>query len=49
MEDLKSPEKVRQVLLILNMAFATPQLISAQSDRRPTAAMLLLDHLSKTD
>jgi hypothetical protein len=49
MEDLKSPEKVRQVLLILNMAFAAPQLISAQSDRRPTAAMLLLEHLSKTD
>jgi hypothetical protein len=48
-EDLNSPEKARQILLILNLAFAAPQLIAANTDRRPTAAMLLLDHLSKTD
>lgn len=48
-EDLNSPEKARQILLILNLAFAAPQLIAANTNRRPTAAMLLLDHLSKTD
>ena len=49
MEDLNSPEKARQILLILNLAFATPQLIAANADRSPTAAMLLLEHLSKTN
>ena len=48
-EDLSSPEKARQTLLILNLAFAAPQLIAANTNRRPTAAMLLLDHLSNTD
>ncbi len=47
MEDLNSPEKTRQILLILNLAFEAPQLIAASTDRRPTAAMLLLFHLSK--
>ena len=49
MEDLNSPEKARQILLILNLAFAAPQLITANTNRRPTAAMLLLDHLSSTN
>ena len=48
MEDLNSPEKARQTLLILNLAFAAPQFIAANTDRRPTAAMLLLDHLNKS-
>jgi hypothetical protein len=48
LEDLNSPEKARQVLLILQLAFAAPQLIGANSNRKPTAAMLLLDHLNKT-
>jgi hypothetical protein len=47
-EDLNSAEKARQVLLILKLAFAAPQLIVADADRRPNAAMLLLDYLSKT-
>jgi hypothetical protein len=46
-EDLNSPEKARQILLILNLAFAAPQLITPDSNRRPTAAMLLLDHMEK--
>jgi hypothetical protein len=49
MEDLNSPEKQRQTLLILKLAFDAPQLIAANSDRRPTASMLLLSHLSKTN
>jgi hypothetical protein len=49
MEDLDSPEKARQILLILNLAFAAPQLIASNTNRRPTAAMLLLDHLCKTN
>jgi hypothetical protein len=48
-EDLDSPEKARQILLILNLAFAAPQLITSNTDRRPTAALLLLDHLSRTN
>jgi len=47
MKDLNSPEKARQILLILNLAFAAPQLITPHSSRTPTAAMLLLDHLEK--
>lgn len=47
-EDLDSPEKVRQILLILNLAFAAPQLIVESTNRRPMAAMLLLDHLRNT-
>jgi hypothetical protein len=49
MEDLNSSEKQRQTLLILKLAFEAPQLIAVNSDRRPTAAMLLLDHISKTN
>ncbi|HWO27699.1 MAG TPA: hypothetical protein VNO32_02775 [Candidatus Acidoferrum sp.] len=49
MEDLSSPEKTRQVLLILNLAFAAPQLIAARTNRSPTAAMLLLDHLCRAN
>ncbi len=49
MEDFNSPEKARQILLILNLAFAAPQLIAANTNRRPTAATLLLNHLSKTN
>jgi hypothetical protein len=32
MEDLNSPEKARQIQLILNLAFATPQLIAATQE-----------------
>lgn len=49
MQDLESPEKVRQILLILNLAFSSPQLIATSENRRPTAAMLLLDKLSQTN
>ena len=43
--DMDSPERARQILLILKFAFAAPQIITASSNRRPTAAMLLLNHL----
>lgn len=46
-KDLNSPEKARQILLALNLAFAAPQLITPDSNRRPTAAILLLDHMEK--
>jgi hypothetical protein len=44
-EDTASPKQAEQILMILKLAFAAPQLIEASSDRRPTAAMLLLDRL----
>src|SRR5579862_1178842 len=44
-EDTISPKRAEQILLILKLAFAAPQLIAASNDRRPTAAMLLVDHL----
>lgn len=47
MKDLDSPEKARQIILVLNLAFAAPQLITRHSNRTPTAAMLLLDHLEE--
>lgn len=47
-EDLKSPEKVRKVLLILDLAFAAPQLIASDTNRRPTAAILLLDEIKSS-
>jgi hypothetical protein len=46
-EDLTSPEKARQILLVLNLAFAAPQLITPHGNRRPTAATLLLNHMEK--
>jgi hypothetical protein len=49
MEDLNSSEKQRQTLLILKLAFEAPQLIAVNTDRRPTAAMLLLGYISKTN
>jgi hypothetical protein len=44
-EDTVSPKRAEQILLILKLAFAAPQLIAASNDRRPTAALLLLDRL----
>jgi hypothetical protein len=49
MEDLNSSEKERQTLLILKLAFEAPQLIAVNTDRRPTAAMLLLGYISNTN
>ena len=49
MEDLSSSEKERQTLLILKLAFEAPQLIAVNTDRRPTAAMLLLGYISNTN
>jgi hypothetical protein len=48
-KDMDSRKKARQILLILDMAFEAPQLIIGDDNRRPTAAMLLLEHLQHTD
>jgi hypothetical protein len=48
-KDMDSPEKARQILLILNMAFEAPQLIVGDDNRRPAATMLLLEHLQHTN
>jgi hypothetical protein len=48
-EEMKSPEKERQILLVLSLAFEAPQMIANDMDRRPTAALLLLDHLQATN
>jgi len=47
-KDFNSFERTEPILLALNIAFAAPQLIAAESDRRPTAALLLLDYLQRT-
>jgi hypothetical protein len=43
--EMDSPEKIRQILLILRMAFEAPQLILACDSRGPAATMFLLDRL----
>jgi len=48
-EEMKSPEKERQILLILSLAFEAPQMIANDIDRRPTAALLLLADLEATN
>jgi hypothetical protein len=48
LKDMDSPENARQVLLILRMAFESPQLIAGGENRKPTAALLLLEHLQQT-
>ena len=48
-QSMDSPETARQILLILFMAFASPQLIVGDDNRRPAAAMLVLEHLQHTD
>jgi len=48
-EEMKSPEKERQILLVLSLAFEAPQMIANSIDRKPTAALLLLDHLQETN
>jgi hypothetical protein len=45
-EDLQSHSKTKKILQILSLAFEAPQQIR-DSNRRPTAAMLLLDHIEK--
>ncbi len=46
-KDLNSREKARGIFLVLNLAFAAPHLVTPHTNRRPTAAMLLLDHMEK--
>jgi len=48
-DEMKSPEKERQILIVLSLAFEAPQMIAKDIDRRPTAALLLLDHLQATN
>jgi hypothetical protein len=48
-QEMNSSEKARQILLILHMAFEAPQIISSSCGRTPTAALLLLDELERTD
>ena len=48
-QQMNSPEKARQVLLILHMAFAVPELIADSCSRTPTVALLLLDELERTE
>jgi len=48
-QEMTSPEKARQILLILHMAFEAPQLITDSCRRTTTAAMLLLDELERTE
>jgi len=48
-QELASPEKGRQILVILHMAFEAPNLIDACDNRIPTAALLLLDQLQRSE
>jgi hypothetical protein len=48
-QELTSPEKGRQILVILHMAFEAPSLIEGCDNRTPTAALLLLDQLQRTE
>lgn len=45
--DLARPEKAKQALVVLHMAFSDPHLIGVCSDRQPRFTMLLLDHLAE--
>jgi hypothetical protein len=44
-DQIDSPKTAHQILLILSLAFATPQLIADPVNRTPTASILLLDRL----
>lgn len=46
---MDSPETARQILVVLHLAFEAPQLIVSSSNKTPTAAMLLLDELERTE
>lgn len=44
-EELASAPAAKQAASVVQMAFSLPRIISACSDRKPRATMLLLDHL----
>jgi hypothetical protein len=48
-QEMASPEKTRQILLILHLAFEAPQLIVGNSNRTPKEATLLLNKLERTE
>ena len=48
-QEMNLPEKARQIVLILQVAFAAPELIPVSCNRTPTTALLLLDVLRRTD
>ena len=48
-QEINSPETGRRILLILHLAFETPQSISDPNNKTPTAALPLLDQLEHTD
>ena len=48
-QEIASPEKTRQILLILHLAFEAPQLIVEGSNRTPKTALLLLDKLERAE
>jgi hypothetical protein len=47
-KEVEKPENARQILLVLQMAFAAPQLITNPANKLPTASTLLLDRLEQT-
>jgi len=47
--EMASPERTRDILLVLQMAFEAPQLISGACNKIPTATLVLLDELERTD
>ena len=40
-----SPAEIRSALLIVDLSFAAPRVIAAESDRKPRATLLLLRYL----
>jgi hypothetical protein len=48
-QEMNSPETGRRILLILHLAFEAPQSIIDRKNKRPTAALRLLDQLEQTD
>jgi hypothetical protein len=48
-QEMNSPETGRRILLILHLAFETPQSITGRNNKTPNVALRLLDQLEQTE
>jgi hypothetical protein len=44
-QDMRNPQKIREILPLIRTAFLAPQIIAAPEDKKPAVTLLLLNYL----
>jgi hypothetical protein len=47
-QEMRNPQKIREILPLIRTAFLAPQIITAPEDKKPAVTLLLLSYLEST-